>query len=178
MGASEGRVADLCVPGEACHLQLVHVGAPLPVVQLSHVVVARLAVEPGDALPAEEEVRCRLHDALPRDHALAVLLVLAPSEEPLEHRGLSLLDLEEQRVVVVPTDQEEDVAASADAPHPDHLACRVDVAELLDRVVLVRERLPVGPEQLLDLRIRLAPVCARVAQVLERDDQRRVGSDP
>ena len=73
--------------------------------------------------------------------------VLAPADEPLEHRGLRLLRLQEQRILVVAADEEMDPGACSDAPDADHLARGVDVFELLDRVVLAGERAPVAADQ-------------------------------
>jgi hypothetical protein len=104
--------------------------------ELAHVVVAGYAVEALDPLPAQEDVRRRLHQPLSRDHALAVVRVGARAEETFEHRGLRLLDLQEQRVVLVAAGQQHDVAAGPDAAHAHHLVGRVDVAVLLQGVVL------------------------------------------
>ena len=87
--------------------------------------------------------------------------VVARAQEALEHRRLGLLDLEEQRVVVVAADQQHDVAAGADAADADHLPRRVHVAELLERVVPVAERVPVRGEQLLDHRRGVLPARCR-----------------
>ena len=135
----------------------VHVRAALPVLELAHVVVAGHAVQPLDALPAQEDVGRRLHQALPGHHPLAMVGVCARAQEPLEHRRLRLLDLQEQRVVVVAAEQQHDVAAGADAAHAHDLVGHVDVAVLLDRVVLAPERAPVRAEQFLDQRSRVLP---------------------
>ena len=54
-----------------------------------------------DVHPAEEDVAAGLHQALSGDHALTVVLKLARRDEPLEHRGLGLLQLQEERVLAV-----------------------------------------------------------------------------
>ena len=95
-----------------------------------------------------------------------------------EHGGLRLLDLQEQRVVVVAAQQQHDVAAGPHAAHAHHFVSRVDVAVLLDGVVLVPEGAPVGGEQLLDQRSGIFPFRSRLDQVLDRDDDGRVGDDP
>ena len=51
----------------------------------------------------------------------------------LEHRGLGLLDLQEQRVVVVAAEHQGDPGARADAAHPHHLARQVDEAVALEQ---------------------------------------------
>ena len=63
------------------------------------------------------------------------------SDVALEDRGLGLLHLEDERVGFVAPDEQEDVAAGPDAPDADDLAGRVDVAELLEWVVLDAEGL-------------------------------------
>ena len=50
--------------------------------------------------PAEHDVARRLHQALTFDHAAAVVLELALAGEAFEHRGLRLLELQEQRVLL------------------------------------------------------------------------------
>ena len=94
--------------------------------------------------PAEEDVARRLHQPLALDDALAVVRVLALAEVRLEHRRLRLLDLEEERVVVVPAEQQDDPAAGADAADADDLAGDVDQPELLEQVAAVAlQRAPV-----------------------------------
>jgi hypothetical protein len=51
----------------------------------------------------------------------------------LEHRGVGLLDLQEQRVAAASGHHQRDPAASADAPDPDHLARNVVKLELLEQ---------------------------------------------
>src|SRR5262249_26306610 len=136
------------------------------------------AVEPGDALPAEQDVARRLHQALALDDALAVLVELALAEERLEHRGLRLLELEEQRVALVATEHEYEPGARPDAAHPVDLARGVDVPEPLEQLPAVaRQCAAVGaedhPRRLLDL-----VALGRGREILDRDDQRRVGDDP
>ena len=83
----------------------------------------------------------RLHHPLALDDALPVLLELALAEERLEHRGLRLLELEEQRVAVVAAEQEHDPGAGADASDADDLAGGVDVAVALEQLApVVRQR--------------------------------------
>src|SRR5271165_1993947 len=155
----------------------VDVRAALPVLELAYVVIASDAVEPPDVLPAQEDVGGRLHQPLTRDHALAVVRVGTGPEETFEHRRLCLLDLQEQRIIMVPAEQQHDVAAGADAAHAHHLVRRVDVAVLLEGVVMTPQGAPVRAEQLLDQRVRILPFRSRPDQVLDRDDDRRVGHD-
>ena len=121
-------------------------------------------------LPAEEDVARRLHQPLAGDDALAAVAVLALADEPLQHRRLRLLDLQEQRVSVVDAEEERDPGAGADAADPDDLAGEVDEAELLEQVAAVGlERPPVGADQLVDL------VLERVSLVARRGSARRSG---
>src|SRR5260370_32244872 len=96
----------------------------------------------------------------------------------LEHRGLRLLGLQEQWVVGVTAHHQHDVAAGPHAAHAHHLVGRVDVAVLLDGVLLVPEGAPVGGEQLFDQRGGVLPLRSRPDQVLDRDDDRRGGGEP
>ena len=102
----------------------------------------------------------------------------ALADEPFQYRGLCLFGLQEQRVVVVTSQHQHDVAAGPHAAHADHLVGRVDVAVLLHRVVLVPERAPVAAEQLLDQRNWVLPLRPWCDDVLDRDNQGRVGDDP
>ena len=81
-------------------------GRRLPVPELAHVVVVGAAVDAVDSLPSEEDVAGGLHQPLTLDHPLAVVGVAALVEERLEHRCLGLLHLQEERVGVVPADQQ------------------------------------------------------------------------
>ena len=87
--------------------------------------------------PTQEDVARSLHQPLSHDHALAVVVELAAPGELLEHRGLSLLHLQEQRVRAVPTEHQRDPRACADAPHADDLAGDIDVA------VFAQQHMPV-----------------------------------
>ena len=54
-----------------------------------------------------------------------------------EHRGRRLLDLEEERVLLVATLKEGDIRPRPDAPDPDDLARDVDELESLQQMALV-----------------------------------------
>ena len=101
-------------------------GRTLAVPELTDVEVARRAVEPVRPLPAEQDVARRLHQALALDDPLPVVLVPARAEVRLEDRGLGLLDLHQQRVVVVAAEQQDDPRPGADAADADDLAGDVD----------------------------------------------------
>jgi hypothetical protein len=69
----------------------------------------------------------------------------------LQDRGRGLLDLQEQRVVLVAALEQDDEGSGADAAHPDHLAGQVDDLEPLQQVPpVVLEGGPVGAELLPD----------------------------
>src|SRR5262249_51445060 len=98
----------------------------LPVLELAHVVVALLAIEAGGrVVPAEEDVAGGLHQPLAGDDTLAAIAVFAFAGELLEHRALGFLDLQEQRILVVATEEERDPGACADATHAYHLAGQI-----------------------------------------------------
>src|SRR4029077_19270632 len=100
---------------------LVDVDPALPVVQLANVEVMGLAIESLDPLPAEEDVACGLHETLAGHHPLAMVAVLALAQKSLEDRLLGLLDLEDERIVIVAPHEEDDVAAGPHAADPDDL---------------------------------------------------------
>src|SRR5215467_2061298 len=102
----------------------------------------------------------------------------ALADETFEYGGLGLFGLQEQRVIMIASQHQHDVAAGPHAAHADHLVGRVDVAVLLYRVVVVPERAPVAAEQLLDQRRWIFPLGPRCDDVLDRDDQWWVGDDP
>ena len=72
--------------------------------------------------------RARLHQSLARDHPLALVRVQAAAGVLLEDRGLRLLRLQDDRVVVVEALHQQDPGPRADAAHADHLAGHVDAA--------------------------------------------------
>ena len=93
---------------------------------------------------AEHDVARCLGEALAFDDALAVVCELALAEEPLEHRRFCLLELEEERIVVVAAEQEHDVRPGADAADADDLARGVHVAVALEQLAAVARRACAG----------------------------------
>src|SRR5262245_26637635 len=71
--------------------------------------------------PAEEDVRRSLDQALAHDHALVLMGEGRASGVGGEDGGLGLLDLKEERILVVVAREEGDPAASAHAPYPHDL---------------------------------------------------------
>src|SRR5260221_12124328 len=57
----------------------------------------------------------------PSSSAIALMLEPARRRIGLEHRALCFLDLQEKRVALVPSQQQDDPGAGAHAAHPDHL---------------------------------------------------------
>jgi hypothetical protein len=110
------------------------IAEPFSIPELAEVEVALDAVDADDAVPAEHDVAGGLHQALTLDDPLAVACVLALAQEGLKHRGLGLLELQEQWIVVVAADHQHDPRAGADAADPDDLAGRVHVAEALQQL--------------------------------------------
>ena len=136
------------------------------------------AVEVLGAQPAEHDVGGGLGQALALDDALAVVVELACAEERLQDRCLSLLELEEQRVLVVASHHQRDPRAGADAADADDLARRVDVAEPFQQPPpIARERLAIGahdrPHRLLQLVVQLGR-----DELVDRHDARWVVADP
>ena len=112
-------------------------GGALRVPELADVEVALDVVDAFDADEAEHDVARGLGQALALDDALAVVCELALAEERLEHRRLRLLELEEERVVVVAAEQQHDARPRADAADADDLARGVDVAVALEQAAAV-----------------------------------------
>ena len=110
------------------------VGRALPVPQLAHVEVAALAVEPVDALPAEEDVAGRLHQPLALDDALAVVVVrrLAPANGASTDGWASLACRNSGSPSSRPSSSTTQ-APRADAADPDHLARDVDEAVAVEQ---------------------------------------------
>ena len=115
-----------------------------------------------------------LHHPLALHDAFAVLLVAALRQMVLEDRGSRLLDLEEQRVLVVTTLEQGDERPRADAPDPDDLAGHIDDLELLQQMAaVVLQRRAVGTELFEDRVLKLVgghPV--GWPEVSGRDDDR------
>ena len=148
MGTGERPSALASVEGEAERPQRLHVGRALHVAQLT-------PVEPAVRLhalgPAEVDVARGLHHPLPLHHALAVLLVAALRQVVLEHRGRGLLDLQEERVLLIASLEQDDERPRADATDTHDLAGDVDDLESLEQVAsVILQRGPVGAELLMD----------------------------
>ena len=105
--------------------------------ELTDVEVAFDAVDAFDLDEAEHDVARRLGEALAFDDPLAVVRVIALAEEPFQHGGLRLLELKEERVVVVAAEQEHDEGPRADAADADDLARGVHVAVTLEQLAAV-----------------------------------------
>ena len=159
MGAGEQEAAHLPVELEAERLDGVEIDGRLPVPELANVEVAPDAVDRVlrlGAYPAEEDVARRLHQALPVRRRALRGCVRARAEVRLEHRRLRLLDLEEERVVAVASEQQEDPAAGSDAADADHLPREIDPAELLEQMPAIGlQRLPVLAEEMVYRRLDL-----------------------
>ena len=87
--------------------------------------------------PAEHDVARGLHQALAFDDALPGVGEPTRAQVRLEHGRPGLLELEEQRVLVIVAEHEQDPRARADAADADHLARRVCVVEALEQVAAV-----------------------------------------
>jgi len=102
----------------------------------------------------------------------------AVAEERLEHGRLGLLGLQQERVLVVASEQEHDPRARPDAAHADHLAGRMDVPEALQQAATVAgQRPPVRADHAVDERVQALEISAS-GRLLDGDDERRVAQDP
>jgi hypothetical protein len=82
----------------------------------------------GAHRPAEHHLAGGLHQALAHHDALPMVGIGALARIGLEHRGVGLLDLQEQRIVVGGHEQRYH-AHGADAAHHDHLDRKILRAE-------------------------------------------------
>ena len=120
--------------------------------------------------PAEHDVTGRLQPTLARDDAFAVRRVRARPEEPLQDRCLRLLDLEEQRIILVAALEQRREGRQSDASHADDLDGAVDELIPIEQVAaILLERGPIGRQDArLDRRADLWIVV----------DRRRMVDDP
>src|SRR5215211_3743407 len=130
VGPGRGPAADARVEVEPQRGHGLDLGRALHVAQLPPVVVPLDVHTLG---PAQEDVAGGLQHPLPLDHPLAVLLVAAPGQVVLQDRPGCLLDLQEQRILLVAALEQDDEGPGADAAHPDHLAGQVDEPEPLQQ---------------------------------------------
>src|SRR5215203_1018384 len=86
------------------------------------------------AKPAEEDVAGRLHQALPGHDAVSVVLVGVRRNVALQHRSSRLLDLEEQRIILVAPFEQHHIGPGAHASHTDNLPRRIHEAETVEQV--------------------------------------------
>ena len=103
---------------------------------------------------------------------------LALPDVGLEHRGLGLLGLHEERVLPVAAHHQQHPGARSDAADPDHLAGHLDEPVAVEEVAAVPlEALAVTADHLDD------PLLELLALILGdelpgRDQQRRIADDP
>ena len=103
----------------------------------------------------EVDVARGLHHPLALHDSLAGLAVAALRQVVLEHRRGRLLDLQEQRVLLIATLEQHDERPRADAADADDLAGDVDDFEALEQVApIVLQRRSVGAELLVDRVLR------------------------
>ncbi len=175
--ARQGPAAHPPVDRQPRGLHRAHIRRALPVPQLAHVEVACLPVDPRGAQPAEHDVAGGLHQPLALHHAAAVVGELALAQERLQHRGLRLLALQEQRVLVVAAQHQHHPRARAHAAHPHHFARQVHVAVVLQQLLAVAlQARPVGAQEVVHPLMkffRLHPW----QQVLDTHQQGRVADD-
>jgi hypothetical protein len=151
-------------------------GRALAVAELTEVEVPGHPVDPLHPEPPEEDVARGLRQSLAGHDALAGVRVLARRQEALEDRLLRLLDLQEQRVLIVAAEHERDEGARPDAPDADDLARQVDEAVLLEDVAPVDlEGPPVAPQDLADLARQ--PLRVIFDELADGNDQRRIAPD-
>ena len=103
---------------------------------------------------------------------------LALADVGLEHRGLGLLGLQEERVLAVAAHHQQHPGARSDAADPDHLAGHLDEPVAVEEVAAVAlEALAVTAEHLEDPLLELLGLI-RGDELPRGDEQRRVADDP
>src|SRR5215211_8083068 len=111
--------AEARIKGQFLRRHALYLGRALHVSQLAPVEVAsRRAAE-----PAEEDVARGLHEPLAGNDALSLVLVGTRRKWALKYRSSSLLDLEEQGVILVAALEQRDVGPGAHAANPNDLPC-------------------------------------------------------
>src|SRR6478735_1098142 len=83
--------------------------------------------------PAEEAIALGLQQALTIDDALSVTRMGASAGVRLEYRGLSLFDLQEQRLLVVLAEEQHDPGVQSKAADAYNFACHVCILVMLER---------------------------------------------
>src|SRR6202034_1007974 len=151
--------------------------APLPVPELANVEVPGHAVRTFKRLMAQENVACCLHQVLAGHHPRPVAGVTALADELLEHGCLRLFGLEEQRVLVPQSHQQQDPGPGTHAPYPHDLAGDVHELELLEEVATIGlEASPIPAQELVEgITDRVAHLLGE--QVLDGYDERRIAHD-
>ena len=137
MGTGQRRAAHLAVDAEDLGFHDVDLRRELPVPHLAHVEVVLGPVGVLEPVPAEEDVARGLHEPLPLDDPPPVVRVGALADVRLEHGRLRFLDLEEERIALVASEQQRDPAPGPDAADADDLAGDVDELELLEEVATI-----------------------------------------
>lgn len=147
MGAGQGAAAQRGVPSEQARGHGGDVGGPLHVAQL-----AAVEVPPRrSGRPAEEDVARGLHEPLARYHPVPLVIMRVGRQVVLQDGRHGFLDLQEERVVGVASEEQHDVAAGSDAPDADHLAGGVGEPEAVQQeAALLGEGAAVLPEDLVD----------------------------
>src|SRR5207342_893248 len=131
VGTGERPSALAGVEGEAERLQRLHLRRALHVTQLAPVQPTVLLHALG---PAQVDVARGLHHSLTLHDALPMLLVMALGEMVLQHGGRGLLDLQEERILLIATLEQDDERPRADAADAHDLAGDVDDFEALEQM--------------------------------------------
>ena len=102
----------------------------------------------------------------------------ALADEPLEHRGFCLLDLYEERVVVVTPEHERNPRSGSDAPDADDLSCQVDESIALQQATsIARQGAAIGTHRPMNHVLDLLGFQI-IEQLLDRHDEWRIALDP
>ena len=96
----------------------------------------------------------------------------------LEHRGLRLLDLQEQRIGAVASEHQQDPGTRPDAAHAHDLARESTHRNARELAAVLLERPAVVAEQLCQPHWSLRAVGVDARESPDRHDHRRIGDDP
>src|SRR5829696_4032943 len=125
--------AEACIKGRFLRRHALYLGRALHVSQLAPVKVAsRRAAE-----PAEEDVARGLHEPLAGNDALSLVLVGTRRKWALKYRSSSLLDLEEQGVILVAALEQHHVGPCTHTTDPHNLPRRVHKAVPVEQVATI-----------------------------------------
>ena len=129
----ERATAEGCVRGQLCNRKFCNVRRPLHIAQLTHVKLPTVRC----LHPAQEGIRRSLHESLPLNNALALVLVDAGMRVRLEDALHGFLRLKHEQIIFVTALQQEHESAQADTADTHHLVTKVDNSVTTDEFATI-----------------------------------------